>query len=55
MEVCLQFSRVLSEEFTSHWQHRHADIAPTIPMSRLNVCAHRRGLVTACHASEIIF
>ena len=36
-------------------QHRHAHIAPTIPMSRLNVRAHRRGLVVACHAYKTTF
>ena len=55
MEVCLQYFCFLSEEFTSHSQHRHADNAPTIPMSRPNVRAHRRRLVTACHACETIF
>ena len=37
IEVCLQFCCFLSEEFTSHLQHRHADNAPTIAMSRPNV------------------
>ena len=52
MEVCLQFCSLLSEEFTSHSQHHHADIAPTIPMSRPNVLAHRRWLFMSCHACE---
>ena len=45
----------LSKVLISHSQHRHADIAKTIPMLRRNVRAHRRGLVTACHAWETIF
>ena len=55
MVVCVQFCCILSEEFTSHSQHRHADNAPTIPMSRPNVRAHRRGIVTGCHDCETIF
>ena len=43
------------KNFTPHSQHRHADNASTITMSRPNVRAHRRGLVTACHACETIF
>ena len=55
MEVCLQFCWFLSEEFTSHSQHRQADIAPMIPMSMPNIRAHKRGLVMACHACETTF
>ena len=34
MEGYLQLCWFLSEEFTSYSQHRHADIAPTTPISR---------------------
>ena len=45
-----------SEEFASHSQYRHTDTVPTtIPMSRPNVRATRRGFVTACQACETMF
>ena len=42
------------EVFASHSQHRHTDTVLTIPMSRPNVRATRRGFITACQACETI-
>ena len=55
IEIMFVVLLMIPEEFASNSQHRHANIAPPSPMSRLNVPAHRRGFVTACQACEIIF
>ena len=43
------------EEFPSHSEHCHTDIALTIPMSKPNVRLHMRGLVTTRQSYETIF
>ena len=53
-ESCLLFVEFY-EKFVSHSQHRHTDTVLTIPMSRPNVHATRRGFVTACQACKTNF
>ena len=55
MAVMIAVLSKFSEEFAWHSQHRHTDTVPTIPLSRSNVRATRRGFVTACQACETIF